>query len=221
MNKSHIKLQFQRLKRHYQLAKDNKDPIAFLDLAHSLRIWAEMKEVVDQIANEEHFIFELPNKVNNKRLKNILKGSNYFDIPLASVEDNFTPDVQVKGVQFVNRPLTPEEIKKIFEMGPPKIDIKLLSFSQWLGSEVISTSNPQDGRYVGITREIMIKRTANLLGASHPEGEDSENELENKFDPYVKELNKIQVANGYPLTHYQLIEIAQDILKSLKNLFES
>lgn len=215
MQKSHIKIQFERLKRHYKLAKEEKDKIAFLDLAHSLRIWSELKEDVDKLIEEEGFVLSLRNKINNKKLKEILKGTMFFDVPLASVDSEFTPEVQVKGVQIVNKALSPEEIKKMFEVGPPKEQVTRLTFTQWLGSEIISTSDPKDNSYVGISREILIKRIANLLGASHPEGKDNSNDYENKFDAYVKELNKIEVANGYPLTHYQLMEIAGSIIESL------
>lgn len=218
MNKSHIKLQFERLKRHYKLAKNEKDPIAFLDLAHTLRIWTELKREVDKIAQKENLKLDLPNKINNKKLKGILKGSTFFDVPLASVESGFTPEIQVKGIQIVNRALSSEEIKKMYEMGPPEVQTGYLTFSEWLGAEVISTINPKDNGYIGISREIIIKRVANLLGASHPEGMDQGNEYENQFDPYIKELNKIEVANGYPLTHYQLIEIAEVIINGLNGL---
>jgi hypothetical protein len=44
----HIRLQFARLVRHRESAKSGDDPIAFLDLTHSLRIWVDMKSEVDR-----------------------------------------------------------------------------------------------------------------------------------------------------------------------------
>jgi hypothetical protein len=37
-----IEIQLTRLTRHYQHARDTYDPVSLLDLAHALRVWAEM-----------------------------------------------------------------------------------------------------------------------------------------------------------------------------------
>ena len=55
---------------------------------------------------------------------------------------------------------------------------------------------------------------ANILGASHPAGTDRSDESENRFDPYILELHGLTVANGYPATYYQLLEIANDVLSA-------
>ena len=44
----HIKLQFSRLCRHTECAKVEFDPITYLDLVHSLRIWVDMKTDIDE-----------------------------------------------------------------------------------------------------------------------------------------------------------------------------
>jgi len=76
---------------------------------------------------------------------------------------------------------------------------------------VLKTTDASNNR-IGVSREIIIKRVANMLGASHAAGTDDNNEKENRFDPFVRELHKFKVANGIPLTHYQLIEIAGVII---------
>ncbi|EKD79769.1 MAG: hypothetical protein ACD_40C00320G0010 [uncultured bacterium] len=216
LQKKHIELQFNRLKRHLGLAKQ-KDSISFLDLAHSLRIWVELKDKIDKLAEQENYSFNLPNGPNNSGIKKILKNSKFLYVPLGSVDESTSPNLQVKGLSIINRVLSAEEIKKTFEMGPPRITIVPLTFTQWLGAEIISTSD-KNGTYIGISREILIKRVSNILGASHPEGLDKGNKNENKYDPYVRELYSYMVADGYPLTHYQLIEIGETIIKSLGNL---
>ena len=44
----HMKLQFQRLIRHTEQARESFDQITYLDLVHSLRIWVDMKADVDK-----------------------------------------------------------------------------------------------------------------------------------------------------------------------------
>ena len=41
--------------------------------------------------------------------------------------------------------------------------------------------------HITISREIMIKRVANILGASHPQGTEFSEDTENRFDSYIKE----------------------------------
>jgi hypothetical protein len=53
------------------------------------------------------------------------------------------------------------------------------------------------------------------LGASHPQGLEDGSEMENRFDAYIAELNGLEIA-GYPANYYQLLEIAADILTTLK-----
>ena len=65
----------------------------------------------------------------------------------------------------------------------------------------------------------MLKRVANILGASHPAGNEIGEEADNRFDIYIFDLHKIMIANRYPATHYQLLEIAKDILEKTKYLF--
>jgi len=66
----------------------------------------------------------------------------------------------------------------------------------------------------------MIKRVANILGASHPQGTEFSEDTENRFDSYIKELHQLKIADGYPATYYQLLEISQEILDKVKIIFE-
>lgn len=218
MKEYHIKLQFRRLKRHYGNCVEKIDEISMLDLTHCLRIWVEMAKTVDGLAAEEKFEVKFPNPVQNKNIKRALKNTTFTSIPLASTPRT-NSGIQVKGLHFIDKVLTDEEVKKLYEAGPPQIRSANLSLEQWLGSEILEIKN-SNGERVGIARSILIRRVANILGASHPEGKEDEDEYEHHFDPFIKELHSIQVANGYKLTYYQLIEIAEVIIESFNNLLE-
>ena len=217
MDKKHLMLQYQRLLRHYERALRDRDQISFLDLAHSLRIWVDMKAYVDEISKTDGRSLTFKNSEKQRELNNILKGSDYTYIPLASGVKS--SGVEVKAITFTNRALTPEEIKRIFELGLPKEKTTTLSFQQWLGSSIIMKNVGTNK--VSISREIMIKRVANILGASHPMGTDEGENFENRFDEHIKELNNIVVADGYPVTYYQLIEIADEIIEAMKEWLNS
>ena len=128
----------------------------------------------------------------------------------------------MKGIHIINRALTPDEVKKMYEAGPPQVQKKKITFSEWLASGVYKVPSSDSAHpELFISREILIKRIANILGASHPQGTKQSEEAENKFDPYVKELHMLNIANGYPATYYQLLEIAKGILQTIKVLFDS
>jgi len=121
----------------------------------------------------------------------------------------------------INGTLTDEQIEKLFQIPDPVAQPTKLTFSEWLASGLIEVpSGNQMPPNIKISREILIKRVANILGASHPVGTEIAEATENKFDPYVLDLHRIQLANGYPATYYQLLEIANDIVVAVKCLFE-
>lgn len=218
MNIDHIKLQYARLERHHASALKEKDPISFLDLSHALRIWVDMKTFVDAQSKEKGLILSLTNSSTPKGVKKILKGCKYTYLPLASGVES--PGVEIKGVRVINRALSPGEIKKLYEAGPPVALKSKLSFSEWLASGVYEVpSGEKEHPHLKISREILIKRVANVLGASHPVGTEAAEAAENRFDPYVLDLHGVQLADGYPATYYQLLEIANEILEKTKCLF--
>jgi len=216
MTEDHIKLQFRRLKRHYEASAKEIDEVSMLDLAHSLRIWVEMANALDELIEAKKIEVKFPNPVQNKIIKGILRDTAFTSVPLASTPQT-NSGMQVKGLHFINKALTPEEVKKLYEAGPPQIKNTNLSLKLWLGSEILEAKNDK-GERIGIARSMLIKRVANILGASHPEGKENEDEYERHFDPFIRELHSTQVANGYPLTYYQLIEIAEVLVKSFEDL---
>lgn len=217
MDIAHIKLQYARLERHHSMALREKDPISFLDLAHTLRVWIDMKSSIDDLAKEKAVTLGLTNFSTPNEVKNILRGSKHTYLPLASGVES--PGIEVKGVRVINRALSAEEIKKLCKSGPPVAQKSKLSFSEWLASGVYEVpSDVEQHPHLKISREILIKRVANILGASHPAGTEVAEAAENRFDPYVLDLHGVQLADGYPATYYQLLEIANDILEKTKCL---
>lgn len=218
MEIEHIKLQYDRLQRHYNAALKEKDAISFLDFSHALRVWVEMKHNIDAHAKEKKVTFEFKSFVIQKPIKDILKGSKYTYLPLASGVPS--PGVEITGFRRTNRAFSPEELKKIVEAGPPIPEKNELTYSQWIASGIydVPSEDPKHPK-ISISREILIKRVANILGASHPQGTEDGDQGENKFDKYIKELHSIVIGEGYPATYYQLLEIGKDILDSVPKIF--
>lgn len=217
MDIKHLHLQYDRLSRHYEAALTTKDEISFLDLAHALRVWVDMKSSVTQMAKEQGITLGLKHHTPPKYIKKSLQGATQTYIPLASKVES--PGVQVSGIRITNRALTPEEIKKRAAMGPPIAQTSQMSFSEWMAAGVIEVPSNNPGHpHIKLSREIIIKRVANTLGASHPAGMAEDDPLENQFDPYVHDLHRIIIADGYPATYYQLLEIAGELLLRTKCL---
>lgn len=217
MEQKHIQLQFERLKRHHVACKDNIDEISMLDLAHSLRIVDEMSKDIDALIVGKGLEIAFPNTVKRNSVKAILNRTKFVSAPLSTSPET-SSGMRLKGLFIAHGSFSHEEIKKMYEAGPPQIKNENLSFDEWLGSEVLETKSGEGAR-IGISRRMIIKRVANILGASHPMGKDEENEYEHKFDPFIKELHSISVANGYPLTYYQLMEIAEVIIEKIGRVF--
>lgn len=221
MEITEIKLQFKRLEKHHESSLKEKDSIAFLDLTHTLRIFTDMKREVDAKLTELSFSPSFTNTEKDKKVLKILKGSQFFSLPISSEVQS--PNLQVKGGMIVeNRALTQDEIKKMYEAGPPITNITTLSFTSWLGAGLLELGIPENKEHskVSISREVFIKRVANMLGASHPAGMEQDNELENKYDSYIRKLHDMHVADGYPLTYYQLLEISSEIIRVFSPIFK-
>lgn len=215
MELTHIHLQYDRLKRHYQLALAGGDEIAFLDLAHALRIWVELKTPVTAAAKAHGISLGLSHHTPPKSIKRSLQGATHISMPLASGVES--PGLQIRGIRITDRALSPEEIQHRAMLGPPVATVSQMNFAEWLAAGVLEVpSETADHPHVMLSREILIKRVANVLGASHPAGSENADEFENRFDSIVLELHGLKVAGGYPSTYYQLLEIAGQILQKLE-----
>ena len=214
----HIKLQFHRLFRHTELATESFDPITYLDLAHSLRIWVDMKTDVDKQLEALSVPPSFKSFSPDKRMKDALKGSQYIAITGGG---QVAGSGKIDGFVFTNKVLSDDEVEKIRKMGIPAPRKTNLTFSQWLGSEIIVTNVSLPGQQprVGISIEILIKRVASFLGASHPMGMESSQEFENMFDSHIRGLSNMKTLDDIPLTYYQLLQIAQTVTETLWPVF--
>ena len=213
MNEKHLKIQFRRLRRHLKSTTARYDDVALLDLSHSLRIWCDMKDFVDSWCKEHNYdpIFTKP--IKSKEVKKILGDSKYFSVPTASLPE--MEGTQIAGIMYTSKALSAEEVKKLYEADIFREEKVNQSFSNWLGTGIIDSSI--EGEKLQISRENIMRRVANILGASHSIGLNSE-EKGNRFDKHINELHATKVkSEGYPLTYYTLMDIAEDIV----NAFES
>ncbi len=215
MDIGHIQLQYSRLERHYNGAFENKDPISFLDLSHVLRVWVEMKSAVDNLMQSKNLSFQQKSRNLSKEVKQILRGTKYKYLTIG--DGLMTPGGETHSTMEISRALNADEVKKLYESSSREQKTTFLTFSQWLGSGIYDVpSGNENHPEITISREILIKRVANILGASHPKGTDNSNINENRFDPYIQDLHTLHVSSGYPATYYHLLKNAKDILVNIK-----
>ena len=139
----HIRLQFARLARHTECATAGYDPVTCLDLAHSLRIWVDMKADVDQTLAAMNAKPRFHNVAPDQRIKQILKGSDYVAIAGGA---RIRQEGKIEGFVCTGKILSENQIEQIWKMGPPLSSKTDLTFSQWLGSEIIVTKASRPGR---------------------------------------------------------------------------
>lgn len=229
----------ERLRRHYEATVRTYDPISLLDLSHSLRMWVELKSILPK----EHpsFASAISFKTASPRKKLIAacKGREYLyaafpggvisyaangsvigitekpktDLSFFGKLQHKNGMVEITSVCAVARKLDPDTQKAI-EHGT----VSRCSYVQWLGAEAMRVG------YIGasskiesltISREILIKRVANSLGASHVFGGQSpefeQGDKANRFDEAIRNTMKYQ-CGGLPIPYFVLLKIAQDIL---------
>lgn len=218
LNKAHIELQYKRLEKHFKSSLENKDEVSFLDLTHSLRIWTELKYEVDKLFPDKLSLPE-EEKLSKNKKKFMKNGSEAFYLTLGI--DMPTP-IKIKGPMCIKG--TPQNVsewaKQLYKEGPPNASYKLRPLTEWLDKPAIHIKHPANNNTEKINKECLIKRVANLLGASHPFENrkhlhtNMERQL-HELDKYITPLKEIKL-NGYPAHYYLLLEIAKAILDGVK-----
>lgn len=237
-----IKQNLERLRRQYQINVENYDEPGMLDLSHVLRIWVDMQEDVQTYLNEINPSARFQTYNFTKDFKKLIWGKEYVisGIPggVISNAGRIGDDFQLFGIKNddINRPLLTSWKNQFLEnseinMGDiyfiyhyfaeDEVNIickgifyKKVKFSEWMKAEAIKVSYPDEGKLEvrSISREMFIKRVANILGGSHPEGN---YETDKYFDTAVRYLMNYYIA-GLPVPFFILLKIAKDILDNVK-----
>ena len=234
-----IKIQFKRLCRHYETSVKTYDDASLLDLSHILRIWVELKPVLSSSDPE----FDKSIKFfTGAPVKKVLKQSStsryiYAYLPkdgvttfasnghLASrpeLEGNqdFTMGVKLKNTGesillsqfcYISKALEQPYIKAL-----ENEQVRRCNYNNWMSSELVRLQYVNEEgnlqRFI-ISREMLIKRVANILDGSHS-SLNTDNAGINQFDNPIKWLMKFQ-CGGLPLPYFLLLKIAQDIVSNL------
>ncbi|MGR3176778.1 MAG: hypothetical protein ACUZ8E_01820 [Candidatus Anammoxibacter sp.] len=240
---TNLKIQLTRLKRHYQASIDHYDPISFLDLAHTLRVWTELINEVEHVHKDPTF----KKSILTKSVKEILRGSEYvyaffpdgittsaaatgetggrilFHGPskekfsfggLVRRENN--GDVTIAQFILICRSLNREEINILNEVSKKAL-IEKVDFSKYMASPGINFNfSGHEPRH--ISNKDLIKRIANEYEASHAKLSDTNYDLNNVFSEPVKKLMKYGCAK-LPLPYFVLLHIANNIIENIEGHF--
>ena len=226
----------ERLRRHHEAARRTYDLVSLLDLSHSLRIWADLKETLPKIfqkfdstrsfktgiparkvlkaAKGHEFVFSyMPGGTKTYASKGQIVSGPGMDRDRSfttGVSVKFQPDyVELKNFCVVFRAFEQPLVKALSSN-----QVKRCNFVQWFGAEAVRVNLPDsDGalKLIIFSREKIIRRVANSLDGSHPSVTTSETPL-NEFDSTIRYLLQYQMG-GLSLPYFVLLKCAQDILE--------
>lgn len=232
-----VLLHLERLRRHYDVAVRTYDQVSLLDLSHSLRVWAELKQPLKEIAPSFSKSISFKTGIPAKKVFAAAKGHNYVFSYMPGGVKTFASNGQLVSGPGMDDPSAAFTIGVAVRATPPLIElgkycivstsfdqplikaldaeqVKRCTYGEWLGAEVVRVSyvNSQGAlEVVAISREMIVKRVANTLDGSHPSAAGG-GEIDNMFDAPVHYLLQYQMG-GLPLPYFILLKIAQDILE--------
>jgi hypothetical protein len=237
---SNVALQLARLVRHHNLAIKCNDPVALLDLSHSLRVWCDLKPRIstfaESFAKATSFKSAIPSKNGWAVARKLESVFCYIPdgvtIPLSesaivSIPAHLTPGDTVRLFMEVRRTESgislknycaikdlPDEIQGSVFRGD---QMKRLTIVPWLGSEIVR------GKYFieaslhqfSLSRETLVRYVANEYEASHPLDPDR---LQGSTDPNSKALGFLMRHQifGIPLPYYALLSVSSAIIAVAK-----
>ena len=73
-----VYINYHRLLRHYQFNLKKYDKIALLDLSHSLRMWVDMKVLVDDYIEQNPLEKKFKSNTVSKSLNRLINKYEYF-----------------------------------------------------------------------------------------------------------------------------------------------
>lgn len=240
-NQNELRIQLERLKRHYETVIHTNDHISLLDLSNTLRIWTELKEQID--INEFPLISAPLFKTGspNKFTKKLFKGTDSFWISFPDGVVTFANNGALFGAPQRNSNLTSiggkirsdnsklivwqvsvcnysVENEGMHDQRIHETEITKVKYSYWLGSEAVRIYSEEQNELITIPRDIIIKRVANILDGSHASTENY-NDKENRFDKYIKYLMEVN-CGGLSMPYLVTLKIAQDILSQMPKILK-
>ena len=231
-----VRLQLERLRRHYEAALSSYDQVSLLDLSHTLRIWVELRDPLAEASRRFSTAEAFRTAVPARKIRRAARGRRYvfahFPNGVRSSASNhlLLAGASVPGldtaaeIEFMLSP--PYVVIRSYAVMAPQLspatsmslaESSRCTYAGWMGAEAVRLSWPMSGEnavLVTISREVLIKRVANVLDGSHPSlGSDPNN----RFDAPVGYLLTCQVA-GFSLPYFILLKVAQDILDEAPRL---
>lgn len=237
-----ILLQLERLQRHYDHSVKAYDEVSLLDLAHALRIWADLKLTLPK--SEPRF---LKTRLFKSAVapRKVMKGATGNEYVFAYMADGVVTyasdghffespdhggDLTLSGAVMIKEDnsilLKNFCATKGVALGEENIKIMNSAtisrgnYVEWMGSEVARVCYPDESgalHRVAITREMLIRRVANTMDASHPSGATPSDGEGNRFDPAVQYLTQFKVG-GIGLHYFILLKTAQDLVEIASHL---
>jgi len=197
-------LQLRRLQRHLVACQQHFDDVSLQDLAHSLRVITEMKDVLDGAVSEPSFTHSRISKQWKRAIGSapfiLAPGGRMIDIEGVS---GGAPGIIWKGMsaEDVRRTCSPQHVWPT----------KKLCFSDWIAAEVLLWRVREGEDMKSFTRERLIKRVSNFLGASHAFDPNSADR--NPEDDILLWLVSSFSSANRPFPYFLLMLIAHEILE--------
>lgn len=232
-----IQLQLERLHKNYLQARTVVSPLAFYELAHTLRVWTEIADNKEQLGdwyNKKSFRCAKPQKKNSR----LLKKTNSEYIWLYSAHFNHGEVIQTSlfmpdQINFSSSKITVQSEISIGENGGlngirgcflgasiegldiKKIDVTdKLTLTQFLGGEIISINH--HGKHERYSTKFLIQRTANeLTDSSH--FQDNAPIYSERIEGAITLLKSCKIGN-ISILYFLLLYAAQEILIAFKKI---
>jgi hypothetical protein len=233
-----VLLHLERLRRHYAASVRSYDQVSLLDLSHSLRVWADLKLALQNLAPAFATTLAFKTAIPAKKVLRAARGTRFVFSYMPGGVITFASNGQIASGPELgksNSPFTIGASVKLNSDGSMELKnycivgvafeqplIKALSaedmtrcnYLQWMGAEAVRLAyltEQGELKTLAISREMIVRRVANTLDGSHPSAAVVNIDKENSFDPAVHHLLQYQMG-GLPLPYFILLKIAQDIL---------
>ena len=229
-------IHLERLRRHNEAARRTYDLVTLLDLSHSLRMWADLKETLPKSYPRFHSTRAFKTGIPARK---VLKASRGYEFvfsympggavtyasnghiasgPGMEKDRSFTIGVSVKPqhdcLELKNFCVIFEHFEQPFIRALGAEQVKRCNYVQWLGGEAVRANLPDENgtlKLITLSRENVIRRVANSMDGSHPSDSHSKVQL-SELDRTIRHLLAYKVG-GLPLPYFILLKCAQDILE--------